>query len=114
MLSVVALPVLPSYKLPNVPSTLRISSNALFDSCNNIKDLPRYHFLATHPSGLRTLLPVGRAYLNHLRVSLHYAYSFSLDNHLAAERERLVALHGDDAADENDEGVGDKEETRNC
>ena len=70
-------------------------------------------FLATHPSGHRTLLPVGPAYLNHLRVSLHHAYSFSsLDKHLAAERERLAALHGDDQAGEDDLGVGDEEETQ--
>jgi DnaJ family protein C protein 2 len=70
-------------------------------------------FLATHPSGHRTLLPVGPAYLNHLRVSLHHAYSFSsLDKHLAAERERLAALHGDDGAGEDDLGVGDEEETQ--
>jgi hypothetical protein len=51
--------------------------------------------------------------LNHLRVSLHHAYSFSsLDKHLAAERERLAALHGDDGAGEDDLGVGDEEETQ--
>ncbi|KAF8809415.1 DnaJ-domain-containing protein [Phlegmacium glaucopus] len=92
VLSVVAPPVSPSYKLPSIPSTSRIS--------------------ATHPSGHRTLLPVGPAYLTHLRVSLHHAYSFSsLDKHLAAERERLAALHGDDMAGEDDLGVGDEEET---
>jgi DnaJ homolog subfamily C member 2 len=70
-------------------------------------------YLATHPSGHRTLLPVGPAYLTHLRVSLHHAYSFSsLDKHLAAERERLAALHGDDMAGEDDLGVGDEEETQ--
>ena len=51
--------------------------------------------------------------MNHLRVSLHHAYSFSsLDKHLAAERERLAALHGDDTAGEDDLGVGDEEETQ--
>lgn len=51
--------------------------------------------------------------MNHLRVSLHHAYSFSsLDKHLAAERERLAALHGDDQASEDDLGVGDEEETQ--
>ena len=85
-----------------------------FELCNNIQGLPHcYHLIATHPSGHRTLLPVGPAYLNHLRVSLHHAYSFSsLDKHLAAERERLAALHGDDAAGEDDLGVGDEEETQ--
>ena len=51
--------------------------------------------------------------MTHLRVSLHHAYSFSsLDKHLAAERERLAALHGDDGAGEDDLGVGDEEETQ--
>lgn len=51
--------------------------------------------------------------MTHLRVSLHHAYSFSsLDKHLAAERERLAALHGDDVAGEDDLGVGDEEETQ--
>lgn len=70
------------------------------------------HYTAPHPSGHRTLLPVGPAYLNHLRLSLHHAHSFSsLDKHLAAERERLAALHGDDVAAEDDLGVGDEKET---
>ena len=77
-----------------------------------IKDLPPC-CLATHPAGHRTLLPVGPAYLTHLRVSLHHAYSFSsLDKHLTAERERLAALHEGDIADEDDLGVGDEEETQ--
>jgi DnaJ family protein C protein 2 len=42
---------------------------------------------------------------------LHHAHSFSsLDKHLTAERERLAALHGEDAASEDDLGVGDEEE----
>jgi DnaJ family protein C protein 2 len=42
---------------------------------------------------------------------LHHAHSFSsLDKHLTAERERLAALHGEDAAGEDDLGVGDEEE----
>jgi len=68
-------------------------------------------YIAPHPSGHRTLLPVGPAYLRHLQLSLHYAHSFSsLDKHLTAERERLAALHGEDAAGEDDLGVGDEEE----
>ena len=83
-----------------------------FDPCNQKLDR-LYRLLATHPSGHRTLLPVGPAYLTHLRVSLHHAYSFSsLDKHLTAERERLAALHGDDVAGEDDLGVGDEEETQ--
>ena len=113
VLSVVAPPVPPSYKLPSVPSTSRISG-IVFVSIHVTKDLPPcYHFLATHPSGHRTLLPVGPAYLTHLRVSLHHAHSFSsLDKHLAAERERLAALHGDDVAGEDDLGDGDEEESQ--
>jgi len=34
-----------------------------------------------------------------------------LDKHLAAERERLATLNGDDAAGEDDLGVGDEEES---
>ncbi|KAF8900155.1 DnaJ domain-containing protein [Gymnopilus junonius] len=92
VLPVATPPVPASYKSPSVPSSSRIS--------------------APHPSGHRTLLPVGPAYLNHLRLSLHHAHSFSsLDKHLAAERERLAALHGDDVAAEDDLGVGDEKET---
>jgi len=66
---------------------------------------------APHPSGHRTLLPVGPAYLRHLQLSLHHAHSFSsLDKYLNAERECLAALHGEDAAGEDDLGVGDEEE----
>jgi hypothetical protein len=67
---------------------------------------------APHPSGHRTLLPVGPAYLNHLRLTLHHAHSFSdLDKHLEAERDRLFALNGDASAAEDDLGVGDEEES---
>ena len=49
--------------------------------------------------------------MTHLRLSLHHAHSFSsLDKHLTAERERLAALNGEDAAGEDDLGVGDEEE----
>ncbi|KAF9470758.1 Pkinase-domain-containing protein [Pholiota conissans] len=84
-------PVPTSYKTPSVPSTSRIS--------------------APHPSGHRSLLPVGPAYVNHLRLSLHHAHSFSaLDRHLEAERERLAAIHGKSKATEDDLGVGSEEE----
>ncbi|KAF9483343.1 DnaJ-domain-containing protein [Pholiota conissans] len=84
-------PVPTSYKTPSVPSTSRIS--------------------APHPSGHRSLLPVGPAYVNHLRLSLHHAHSFSaLDKHLEAERERLAAIHGESNAAEDDLGVGSEEE----
>ena len=65
---------------------------------------------APHPSGHRTLLPVGPAYLAPSALVAH-AHSFlSLDKHLNAERERLAALYGEDAAGEDDLGVGDEEE----
>lgn len=71
-----------------------------------------FHHAAPHPSGHRTLLPVGPAYINHLRLSLHHSHSFSsLDKHLAVERERLAALHGEDNAGEDDLGVGEEEES---
>ncbi|KAF9525313.1 DnaJ domain-containing protein [Crepidotus variabilis] len=64
-----------------------------------------------HPAGHRSLLPIGRAYLNHLRLSLHHSHSFSsLDKHLDAERERLGKLHENDIVIEDDLGVGDEEE----
>jgi len=54
---------------------------------------------------------VGQAYVNHVRLALH-SHSFSfLDEHLAAERERKAKLEADDAAGEDDLGVGDEEET---
>ncbi|KDR77354.1 hypothetical protein GALMADRAFT_120569 [Galerina marginata CBS 339.88] len=91
VLSIATPPVPVSYKSPSAPSTSRIS--------------------APHPSGHRTLLPVGPAYLNHLRLSLHHSHSFSsLDKHLAAESDRLAALHGGDVVTEDDLGVGDEEE----
>ncbi|PPQ83401.1 hypothetical protein CVT25_003848 [Psilocybe cyanescens] len=91
VLSIATPPVPAAYKPPSVPSTSRIS--------------------APHPSGHRTLLPVGPAYINHLRLSLHHSHSFSsLDKHLAAERDRLAALHGEDNAGEDDLGVGEEEE----
>ncbi|KAF9036309.1 hypothetical protein BJ165DRAFT_1533150 [Panaeolus papilionaceus] len=92
VLSVVA-PVVPaSYKAENVASTSRLSP--------------------PHPSGHRTLLPVGPAYLSQLRLALHHNNEFSsFDLHLNAERERLAALHGNDANGEDDLGVGDEEET---
>ncbi|KAF8153265.1 DnaJ domain-containing protein [Crassisporium funariophilum] len=92
VLSVSTPPVSSSYEIPSAPSSSRISH--------------------PHPSGHRTLLPVGPAYLTHLRLSLHHQHSFSsLDKHLEAERERLAALHGDDSLGEDDLGVGEEEES---
>ncbi|KAF9463220.1 DnaJ domain-containing protein [Collybia nuda] len=65
-----------------------------------------------HPSGHRTLLPVGPAHLNYLRLALHHAHDFSsFDQHLNAERaakEKLLAAEGDA---EDDLGVGDEKES---
>lgn len=92
VLQIVAPPLPASYKTPSAPSGSRIAP--------------------PHPSGHRTLLPVGPAYLTHLRLTLHHAHSFSaLDKHLEAERDRLFALNGDASAAEDDLGVGDEEES---
>jgi len=89
-LPIVIPPLSPSYKAPSASGS-RISP--------------------PHPTGHRTLLPVGPAYLKHLQLSLNHAHSFSsLDKHLAEERERLLALNGDPSAAEDDLGVGDEEE----
>jgi len=66
-----------------------------------------------HPAGHRTLLPVGPAHLNYLRLALHHNHDFvALDAHLEAERqakEKLLAAGS--AGSEDDLGVGDEEET---
>jgi DnaJ family protein C protein 2 len=68
--------------------------------------------LDPHPSGHRTLLPVGPAYVNHLRLSQHHSHSFpSLDKYFAAENERIARLTAGDVIAEDDLGVGDEEET---
>lgn len=79
----------------------------LFVLCSYSPTLPT----APHPSGHRTLLPVGQAYVNHVRLALHSHSFSSLDGHLAAERERKAKLEAHDAAGEDDLGVGDEEET---
>lgn len=57
------------------------------------------------------MLPVGPAYLNHLRLSLHHAHSFSaLDAHLQKEKDRIAALHAEDKQGDDDLGVGSEEE----
>ncbi|PPQ94538.1 hypothetical protein CVT25_012632 [Psilocybe cyanescens] len=84
VLSIAIPPVPAAYKPLSVPSTSHIS--------------------APHPSGHCTLLPVGPAYINHLRLSLRHSHSFSsLDKHLAA-------LHGEVNVDEDGLGVGEEEE----
>ncbi|KAF9006959.1 DnaJ domain-containing protein [Cyathus striatus] len=65
-----------------------------------------------HPAGHRSLLPVGPAYLNHLKLALHHSHSFdALDKHLAEEQERLRSLNGDGNGQEDDLGVGDEPES---
>lgn len=65
-----------------------------------------------HPAGHRTLLPVGPAHLNYLRLALHHNYDFSaLDTHLEAERQEKEKLLAGSAGSEDDLGVGDEEET---
>ncbi|KAF5323044.1 hypothetical protein D9611_009332 [Ephemerocybe angulata] len=88
----VAIPAVPSsYTTPSAPSTSRLSP--------------------PHPSGHRTLLPVGPAYVNHLRLSLHHAHNFSsLDKHLEAERERLAAINAVANPEVDDLGVGSEDE----
>ncbi|PPQ89901.1 hypothetical protein CVT25_004860 [Psilocybe cyanescens] len=83
-LSIATPPVPATYRPLSVPSTSRIS--------------------APHPSGHRTLLPVGSAYINHLCPSLHDSHSFSsLDKHLSA-------LHGEVNVGKDGLGVGEEGE----
>ncbi|KAJ2925319.1 hypothetical protein H1R20_g11772, partial [Candolleomyces eurysporus] len=90
-MAVIIPPVAASYKTPSPPSTSRLS--------------------APHPSGHRTLLPVGPAYVNHLRLSLHHQHSFSaLDKHLEAEAQRLASLNANANTEVDDLGVGSEEE----
>lgn len=57
----------------------------------------------------RTLLPVGPAYLAHVRRSVHNHSFEDHDRHLEEERKRHEELNG--AGEEDDLGVGDEEET---
>jgi DnaJ homolog subfamily C member 2 len=61
----------------------------------------------------RTLLPVGPAHLNYLRLALHHNHDFSaLDAHLESERQAKDKLFAaGNAGSEDDLGVGDEEET---
>ena len=112
ILQIVAPPLPELYKTPSAPSGSRITR--MFFCWLTVTSTDKYTIFcaAPHPSGHRTLLPVGPAYLNHLRLTLHHAHSFSaLDKHLEAERDRLFALNGDASAAEDDLGVGDEEES---
>ncbi|KAG5734787.1 hypothetical protein E4T56_gene783 [Termitomyces sp. T112] len=65
-----------------------------------------------HPTGHRVLLPIGRAHLDHLRLSLLHAHDFdSFDAQTATEREVKAQLLAAEGASEDDLGVGDEEET---
>lgn len=67
---------------------------------------------APHPSGHRTLLPVGPAHLNYLRLALHHAHDFSsFDEYLNAERDAKEKLLAAEGGAEDDLGVGDEEES---
>lgn len=66
---------------------------------------------APHPSGHRTLLPVGPAHLNYLRLSLHHGHDFSsFDEYLNAERDAKEKLLAAEGGAEDDLGVGNEEE----
>ncbi|KAF9447044.1 DnaJ-domain-containing protein [Macrolepiota fuliginosa MF-IS2] len=70
------------------------------------------HLSPPHPAGHRTLLPVGPAYLNHLKLSLKHAHDFgALDKHLEEELQKKLAKEADGANGEDDLGVGDEPET---
>ncbi|EKM78545.1 hypothetical protein AGABI1DRAFT_121584 [Agaricus bisporus var. burnettii JB137-S8] len=63
------------------------------------------------PASHRTLLPIGPAYLNHLKLSLKHANDFeALDSHLKDELDKKRALEADGANGEDDLGVGDEPE----
>lgn len=62
--------------------------------------------------GHRSLLPVGPAYLNHLKLTLKYASDFSaLDKHLEEELQKKLAQEADGVNGEDDLGVGDEPES---
>ncbi|RDB28231.1 Zuotin, partial [Hypsizygus marmoreus] len=64
-----------------------------------------------HPTGHRTLLPVGPAHLNYLRLALHHKHDFeSFDAYLEAERVAKEKLLGAENGAEDDLGVGEEEE----
>lgn len=58
----------------------------------------------------RKLLPVGEAYLAHVRRAVHNLTFEEHDKHAEEERKRLEALNGNGAVIEDDLGVGDEEE----
>jgi hypothetical protein len=59
----------------------------------------------------RKLLPVGRAYLAHVRREIDKLTFEEYDEHEEEERKRQEMLNGDALNPEDDLGVGDEEET---
>ncbi|KZT01331.1 DnaJ-domain-containing protein [Laetiporus sulphureus 93-53] len=59
----------------------------------------------------RKLLPVGPAYLAHVKRAVHKLTFEEHDKHAEDERKRLEVLHGAGINGEDDLGVGDEEET---
>ncbi|KAJ3556537.1 hypothetical protein NP233_g11955 [Leucocoprinus birnbaumii] len=65
-----------------------------------------------HAAGHRTLLPVGPAYLNHLKLTLKHGHDYEkLDRDLEEERVRKEQEEKDGAGQEDDLGVGEEPET---
>lgn len=107
-LNVVAPPLDPAYT-PPTPSGSRLSRRLL----PNTTFLYSPQFVtAPHPAGHRTLLPVGPAYLNHLKLSLKHAHDFAaLDKHLEEELQKKLANEANGVNGEDDLGVGDEPES---
>ncbi len=59
----------------------------------------------------RRLLPVGAAYLAHVRRAVHNLSFEEHDKHAEEEQKRFKALNGNGLNGEDDLGVGDEEET---
>jgi hypothetical protein len=60
----------------------------------------------------RRLLPVGPAFVSHLRLTLHHGHSFEAhDAQIEKERQRLEELENSAANGEDDLGVGDEPES---
>ncbi|KAJ3757606.1 DnaJ domain-containing protein [Lentinula raphanica] len=60
----------------------------------------------------RRLLPVGRALVSHLRLTIHHGHSFEAhDAHLEKERQKLEELQNSSGNGDDDLGVGDEPES---
>lgn len=110
VLSISTPPIPSRYNIPSSSSSTRVSGT--FYKFKRLPTLAHFISIDPHPSGHRILLPVGPAYVNHLRLSLHHSHSFhSLDKYTAVEKERIARLTAGDVIAEDDLGVGDEEET---